>query len=283
MRSITDLDMWEFLGIDKALQSIQGEPLNNTSKLTEINKRIKKDTKKLKQGENDHTFSDEQRQLYKNRLDDLNTEKQARLEILSQKRKDLQTQVARIKQILEKVLDKNSSLYLISWTGYNHICNTDCPFDDHLNNSTCYYRCLWRIASSCSTSDWTCLFEMSLMSLNCIIYFWGVCLLIALLPLLSSRYPITPGTSMPTRHSPRPETCTEYTFFSLKTKLIYNWTFNWKNHLISFWSKNFFCIQSPDTKRPIFMLTHIATFPSVFLVFRGTPIPPSWWMLSNRR
>ena len=31
----TDLDMREFLGIDKALQSIQGELLNNTSKLTD--------------------------------------------------------------------------------------------------------------------------------------------------------------------------------------------------------------------------------------------------------
>ena len=40
----------------------------------------------------------------------MNTEKQARLEILSQNRKDLQTQVARIKQILEKVLDQNTSL-----------------------------------------------------------------------------------------------------------------------------------------------------------------------------
>ena len=41
----TDLDMREFLGIDKALQSIRGELSNNTSKLTEINKRIKRDTK----------------------------------------------------------------------------------------------------------------------------------------------------------------------------------------------------------------------------------------------
>ena len=32
----TDLDMREFLGIDKALQSMQGELLINTSKLTEI-------------------------------------------------------------------------------------------------------------------------------------------------------------------------------------------------------------------------------------------------------
>ena len=38
----TDLDMREFLGINKALQSIQGELLNNTSKLTEIDKRIKR-------------------------------------------------------------------------------------------------------------------------------------------------------------------------------------------------------------------------------------------------
>ena len=57
----TDLDMWEFLGIDKALQSILGELLNNTSKLTEIDKRIKRDTKKLEEVENDPTYTDEQR------------------------------------------------------------------------------------------------------------------------------------------------------------------------------------------------------------------------------
>ena len=41
----TDLDMQESSGINKALQSMQAELLNNTSKLTEINKRIKRDTK----------------------------------------------------------------------------------------------------------------------------------------------------------------------------------------------------------------------------------------------
>ena len=106
----TDLDMREFLGIDKALRSIQGEFLNNTSTLTEINKRKKRDTKKLEEVEDYPTYSDEQRHLYKDRLDELNTEKQTRLEILSQNRKDLQTQVARIKQTLEKFLDKNTSL-----------------------------------------------------------------------------------------------------------------------------------------------------------------------------
>ena len=61
-------------GIDKALQSIQGELLNNTSKLTEINKRVKRDTKKLEEVENDPTYTDEQRKLHRDRLDDLNTE-----------------------------------------------------------------------------------------------------------------------------------------------------------------------------------------------------------------
>ena len=106
----TDLDMRKFLGIDKALQSIQGELLNNTSKLTEINKRIKRDTKKLEEVENDPTYSDEKRQLYRDRLDDLNTEKQARIKMLRQNRKDLQTQAAKIRQILEKILYKNTSL-----------------------------------------------------------------------------------------------------------------------------------------------------------------------------
>ena len=80
----TDLDMRQFLGIDKALQVIHGGLLNNTLKLTEINKRIKRDTKKLEEMEDDR-----KRQLYKDRLDDVNTKKQARLEILSQNRKDL--------------------------------------------------------------------------------------------------------------------------------------------------------------------------------------------------
>ena len=40
----------------------------------------------------------------------MNTEKQARLEILSQNREDLQTQIARIRQTLENVLGQDVSL-----------------------------------------------------------------------------------------------------------------------------------------------------------------------------
>ena len=106
----TDLDMREFLGINKALQNIQGEHLNDTSKLTEIDKRIQRDTKKLKEVENDPTYTDKERHLYRDRLDELVTKKQARLEILSQNQTDLQTQATRIRQTIEKVLNQNTSL-----------------------------------------------------------------------------------------------------------------------------------------------------------------------------
>ena len=73
----------------------------------------------MKEVENDPTYSDKQRQLYKDRLDDLNTKKQTRLEILSQNRKDLQMKIARMNQTLDKVLDKKyilgrKNLYPIS-------------------------------------------------------------------------------------------------------------------------------------------------------------------------
>ena len=48
--------------------------------------------------------------MHEDRLDDLNTKKQARLEIQSQNQKDLHTQGARIKKTIGKVLDQNTSL-----------------------------------------------------------------------------------------------------------------------------------------------------------------------------
>ena len=51
----------------------------STSKLIEINKRIKRDTKGSQEVENDPIYSVEERQLYKDRFEDLNTKKQASL------------------------------------------------------------------------------------------------------------------------------------------------------------------------------------------------------------
>ena len=46
----TDLDIQEFLGIDKALQTIHGELLNNNSKLTEIDTHKKRYQKVRRSG-----------------------------------------------------------------------------------------------------------------------------------------------------------------------------------------------------------------------------------------
>ena len=58
--------MWEFLVINKVLQTTHGELANIVSKLTEINECIK-NNKELKEIEDDTTFSNEQRHLYKDR------------------------------------------------------------------------------------------------------------------------------------------------------------------------------------------------------------------------
>ena len=53
--------MWVFTGIDKTLQSIQGELVNNISILTEIDECIKKSSEKLKEVDDGSTKSEEQR------------------------------------------------------------------------------------------------------------------------------------------------------------------------------------------------------------------------------
>ena len=57
--------------------------------------------------EDDPTYFDAQKQLYKDRLEDLKIKEQA---YKSQNIKNLQTQVARIKQTIEKVLHHDVSL-----------------------------------------------------------------------------------------------------------------------------------------------------------------------------
>ena len=58
--------------------------MNSTSNLTDIDKSIKTDSKKSKESEDDSACSEEQRQLYRDRLEDLNTKRESRIEIISQ-------------------------------------------------------------------------------------------------------------------------------------------------------------------------------------------------------
>ena len=109
MSTNTDLDMREFLGIDKALQRIQGELKNNVGKLTEIDEHLEREKKKLVEIRDSPDL-----QLHEERVKgiiaDLKEERSARLEIISQNRKELTSQFSRIRQTVEKILDEDMSL-----------------------------------------------------------------------------------------------------------------------------------------------------------------------------
>ena len=105
----TDLDMREFEGIDKALTRIQGELANNAGKLTQLDKHLKREQGKLAEIE---TSPDLQvhKERVKAKIADLKEERAARLELLSQNRKELASQFSRIRQTVEKILDSDLSL-----------------------------------------------------------------------------------------------------------------------------------------------------------------------------
>ena len=82
------LDMREFLGIDKALTRIQGELANNVGKLTEIDAHITRENNKLAEIEASPDLQVHEERV-KAKIADLKEERSARLEIISQNRKEL--------------------------------------------------------------------------------------------------------------------------------------------------------------------------------------------------
>ena len=105
----TDLDMREFDGIDKALTRIQGELANNAGKLTEIDAHIAREQGKLAEIETSPDLQVHEERV-KAKIAELKEERAARLEIISQNRKELASQFSRIKQTIEKILDGDLSL-----------------------------------------------------------------------------------------------------------------------------------------------------------------------------
>ena len=106
MRTNTDLDMREFLGIDKALARIKGKLENNAGKLTEIDEHLEREKKKLKYIEDSPDLR-EHEQRVKEIIADLREERSARLEIISQ---ELASQFSSIRQTVEKILDEDLNL-----------------------------------------------------------------------------------------------------------------------------------------------------------------------------
>ena len=101
--SNTDLDMREFLGIDKALTRITRELKNNVSKLTEIEEHLEKEHKKLAE------IGDEDiRDRIKKRV--AKEERAKRLKVTTQNRRELSSQFSRIRQTIEKIIDGDLTL-----------------------------------------------------------------------------------------------------------------------------------------------------------------------------
>ena len=102
---IEPLPTRELLALDKALQRIQGELMNGTSKLTELDESIKRNKRKLEEADTEH-----QKQRIKERLERLKEEHAVRLESISQIKEKLSSQFARIRQTVDKIADKDRTL-----------------------------------------------------------------------------------------------------------------------------------------------------------------------------
>jgi len=105
----TDLDMREFNGTDRALTRIKGELQKNAGKLSDIDKHLKKEYDKLEEIRDNDEYKDLRRRI-ESRIKDLKEERSARLEIVSQNRKELASQFFRIRQTAEKIIDGDLSL-----------------------------------------------------------------------------------------------------------------------------------------------------------------------------
>ena len=100
------LNLRELQGLDKALQRIRGELVNNLAKLTDIDKDIAKEKQKLQQAGDDEVSI----QQINDRLKDLQDERSARLEAASENKEALRGQVSRIKETINRVLKEDTTL-----------------------------------------------------------------------------------------------------------------------------------------------------------------------------
>lgn len=107
LKTINDppLTLREIRGLDKALQTIRGELTNNLAKLTELDKHITLEKRKLEQAEDE--FS---RRRIAERLRDLEDERSARIEAASASRDALRSQINRMKETINRILNEDTTL-----------------------------------------------------------------------------------------------------------------------------------------------------------------------------
>ena len=103
-------DLRELHGLNRAMQTIRGELTNNLAKLSELDTHISQEQTKLDEAQNNPDISQESVDEVAARLKDLRDERDARLEAASTNRDDLRSQVSRIRETINHVLNSDTSL-----------------------------------------------------------------------------------------------------------------------------------------------------------------------------
>ena len=102
-------ELREIRGLNNALQRIRGELINNLAKLTEIDNEIAHQKEKLVEASAEG-ITGETREAIKERIRQLEEERKPRIEAASATRSEFRTQVNRIRETIERVLNEDTTL-----------------------------------------------------------------------------------------------------------------------------------------------------------------------------
>ena len=104
--SDASLPLREIRGLDKALQTIRGELVNNLAKLTELDNHITREQNKLDEPD----IGEFERQRITERIRDLKDERIPRLEAASASREALRSQISRIRDTINRLINEDTTL-----------------------------------------------------------------------------------------------------------------------------------------------------------------------------
>ena len=100
------LPLREIRGLDKALQTIRGELVNNLAKLSELDNHITREQNKLDESD----IGEFERRRIAERIRDLKDERVSRLEAASASREALRSQISRIRDTINRLINEDTTL-----------------------------------------------------------------------------------------------------------------------------------------------------------------------------
>ena len=100
------LPLRELRGLNKALQTIRGELVNNLAKLTELDNHITREQNKLDEPD----IGEFERRRIAERIRDLKDERVSRLEAASASREALRSQISRIRETINRLINEDTTL-----------------------------------------------------------------------------------------------------------------------------------------------------------------------------